>query len=97
MRSLSITGGPRMPGPSSFFLLAVLVVVCFLHGCTTRVYQAVPQCEPTKPPKGEQYTKANPDEKLVQMTSAYIRQTQALTDCNSDIQLINAANKAVDR
>lgn len=97
MRSVSLTGGPKMPGPSSFFLLVVLFAVLFLHGCTNRTYRAVPQCTPAKPPKGEQYTNANPDEKLVQMTSAYIRQTKVLSDCNDDIRLINAANKAVDK
>lgn len=97
MRSLSVTGGPKMPGPSSLFLLAILILAFCLHGCTNTQYQAVPQCQPEKPPKGEKWVKGTPDEKLVLMTTAYIRQTQVVADCNADIQLINAANKAVDK
>jgi len=75
--------------------LTLLFAVFFLQGCGNRQYQAVPRCEPSNPPKGEQYTKGTPDEKLVLMTTAYIRQTQVVTDCNENIRLINAANKAV--
>jgi uncharacterized lipoprotein YajG len=75
----------------------LLGVLLLLAGCDTRQYQAVPECSSASPPKGERYTNATPDEKLVQMTSAYIRQTQSLTDCNADIRLINAANKAVPK
>lgn len=77
--------------------LTVLVAVMLLQGCGNRQYQAVPRCEPSSPPKGNQYTSATPDEKLVLMTTAYIRQTRAISDCNENIGLINAANKAVVR
>ena len=75
----------------------LLFVVLMLAGCGNRQYQAVPECESASPPKGERYTTATPDEKLVQMTSAYIRQTQSLTNCNADIRLINAANKSAPK
>lgn len=97
MRALSLTGGPKVPGPSSLLLLVVLVAVLMLHGCAHVTYQAVPQCEPANPPKGERWVKATPDEKLVLMTSAYIKQTKVVADCNADIRLINAANKAADK
>lgn len=77
--------------------VSLLFVLLMLAGCGHRQYQAVPECESSSPPKGERYTNATPDEKLVQMTSAYIRQTQSITDCNADIRLINAANKAAPK
>lgn len=94
MRSLSMTGGPKYPPASSFLLLAVLAMVLFLHGCAQVDYKPAPECIVTPPPKGEQFEKANPDERLVLMTSAYTNQVKSVANCNADIRLVNAANKA---
>lgn len=95
MCTLSLTGKPKFPHRNTLLLLLLVFVTLFLHGCGNRTYRAVPQCEPERPPKAEQFVKATPDEKLVLMTNAYIKQTKVVVDCNEDIQLINAANKAV--
>lgn len=94
MCSLSMTGRPKFPPPSSFLLLAVLISVFFLHGCAQVDYKPAPECTITQPPKEEGWDKANPDERLVRMTTAYTNQVQAVANCNADIRLVNAANKA---
>ncbi|MNE84190.1 hypothetical protein D3C81_1726660 [compost metagenome] len=98
MHSLPMTGRAKLPPPSSFLLLFVLASTMFLlHGCGNNQYRAVPQCDVFAPPKAERYVKASPDEKLIQMTNAYIGQTKNVSDCNEKIRLANAANKAVDK
>ncbi|QTH80498.1 hypothetical protein PA10_00300 [Pseudomonas phage pPa_SNUABM_DT01] len=96
MCSIPLTGRPKVPPPSGLLLLAVLLVLPFLHGCGNNQYKAVPECAITTPPDVKRFAQGNPDERLVLMSNAYISQTKNVNDCNAKIRLVNASNKAVD-
>jgi hypothetical protein len=75
-------------------LVLLMVVLLALGGCTSPQYQEVPECTVAKPPKTDDYLNANPDERLVVMSNAYIHQVKSVTRCNNNIRAINARNKA---
>jgi len=77
-------------------LVAVVVVLLALGGCTHKTYQSIPQCSVVMPPKADDYINATPDEQLVVMTSSYIAQVKEVATCNNNIRLINARNKSED-
>lgn len=97
MSTLSVTGRPNQPWSGIGVALFLISVLSLLPGCTPKIYKAVPECIVVKPPVGERYVVANPDERLVMMTSAYIGQTESIARCNSTIRLYNSANKAVSK
>jgi len=76
------------------FIVMLLIMLVALGGCSARSYQEVPECTVAKPPKTEEYLNANPDERLVVMSNAYIHQVKSVTRCNNNIRAINARNKA---
>lgn len=87
---------PQLP-PSNWaaaFLLILMIVI--VSGCKTVVYKAVPECDITTPPNPTRFINANPDERQVLMTDAYIRQVRSTTECNNRIRVLNASNKAKD-
>lgn len=93
MCALSTVSQPKSPVPLGLlFLLALIVVLS--SGCTVTRYSEVPECSYAKPPAGEGYMKATPDERLVIMTDAYIHQVKSVVRCNNNIRLINDRNKA---
>lgn len=93
MYAISLTGGPQKPFRIGILLIIVIVVLA-LAGCDTRQYREVPLCIITEPPKPDQYIEATPDEQTVMFSSAYIRQVNAVRDCNLNIEAINERNKA---
>lgn len=72
--------------------LSLICLTMVLQGCATKVYQAVPHCSLVTPPVVARYVTEGPDEKLIRMTDSYIKQVQAVADCNATIDLVNAAN-----
>lgn len=78
-------------------LLAIflMVVVVTTAGCTRWNYTPTPECEYAKPPSPQAYLKGNVDERLVMMTQAYTGQVVKTTECNSNIEKINAKNTAL--
>lgn len=93
MRTLPMTGKPGRPYQDIAIIL-VLVVIMFLSGCANKEYQAVPECKVAAPPDPDRFIKAGVDERLVLMTNSYIMASRYAGECNNDIKLINAANKA---
>ncbi|MCY1290664.1 hypothetical protein D9M68_18350 [compost metagenome] len=95
MLAISLTGGPGPRRPSMIITLALIIaVVLLLGGCETKQYRSVPLCELISPPQPTRYVDASPDEQTIMMTDVYIAQIKATSECNDNIGLVNASNKA---
>lgn len=74
--------------------LPLIALAVLLSGCSTHTYQPVPLCALVPPQDPARSVEASPDERLVMMTNSYIGQVRAVSNCNLNIKLINAANGA---
>lgn len=93
LRGQSFIDTDTPKGPRKRLMVILLAVVAaLLPGCKTVPYQAVPECPIVQPPAADRYLTSNPDERLVHMSDAYIRQVKAVGECNNRIVLINASN-----
>lgn len=75
--------------------LLLLLTVVSVAGCSQWKYIPTPGCEYTAPPNPQRYLKANHDERLVLMMQAYTGQVRKTTECNANIDKVNAKNKAI--
>lgn len=76
-------------------VIFLMVVVVTTAGCARWQYTPTPECGYAKPPTPQAYLKGNVDERLVMMTQAYTGQVVKTTECNSNIEKINAKNTAL--
>lgn len=74
----------------------ILLLVAFsLVGCNQWKYVPTPSCEYATPPTPTEWGKANLSEQVVLMTMAYTGQVRKTTECNSNIDKVNATNTAL--
>lgn len=92
MLAISLTGGPKRPS-MIITLVFIVAVVMLLGGCETKQYRSVPICDLVAPPNPVRYVDATPDEQTIMVTDAYIAQIKATSECNDNIELVNASNK----
>jgi hypothetical protein len=80
-------------------MVGVLLLLAFMStaGCNQWRYVETPECEYASPPEPKRYLKGNVDERLVMMTQAYTGQVRKTTECNSNIEKVNAKNTALFR
>ena len=90
---VAYSGGPPMRRITLFLVLAILLLA--ITGCANRTVSSVPECEFATPPDPAKYSKANSDEQLVMMTASYNNQVRKTSDCNINIQKVNAKNEAL--
>lgn len=77
----------------------LLVGIMTTSGCNQWRYVETPACEYGQPPDPARYLRngISVDERLVMMTQAYTGQVRKTTECNSNIEKVNAKNTAIFR
>lgn len=78
-------------------VIFLMVGIVSTAGCGRWQYTPTPECEYGQPPDPVRYLRngITVDERLVMMTQAYTGQVVKTTECNSNIEKINAKNTAL--